>query len=278
MKNSIQKISLALISVVGVFLAVSVMASAATTPDPYQSDTSLPLGTIVQPEGKDSKKVIPASQEKLNNMFGVVVSSDNLPITITRGDSGQATYVATSGKYNVLVSNENGVIKTGDNVTMSSITGTGMKASPDQEIILGKALSGFDGRNNVISQLQLKYDNGKAAKTVSVGMVQVAIDISHNPEVTSTKTKLPPQLERIGEQIAEKELSPFRLYLSIAVVIISIVIATVVLYSGIRNAIISVGRNPLSKKSVFGALLQVILSGFVILIIGLFTVYLLLKL
>jgi hypothetical protein len=270
----------ALLSVWGVlFLAGSVTpVFAADTPQPYSSDKNLPLGTIIQLDESDAKKVIPASQEKLNKMFGVTASQGNLPITVTHAGSDKDVYVVTEGKYNVLVSNENGVVKTGENVTMSSINGTGMKASTDQEIILGKALSGFDGKNNVISTLPLKYDDGKVAKTVAVGMVQVAIDIKHNPDVHSTKTKLPPQLERIGEQIAEKPLSPFRIYLSVAVVAISIIIAVVVLYAGIRNSIISVGRNPLSKKSIFAALLQVILSGFIILIIGLFTVYLLLKL
>jgi len=52
----------------------------------------------------------------------------------------------------------------------------------------------------------------------------------------------------------------------------------VTLYSGIRNALIAIGRNPLSKKSIFRGLLEIILTGFIILIIGLFAVYLLLKL
>lgn len=279
MKNFIPKINAIILGIVGAALFFgNTTVLAEITPQPYLTDSSLPLGTIVQIDENDSKKVIPASQQRLNKMFGTVINPDKLPITVVHADSDKEVFVATTGKYNVLVSNENGVIKTGDNVTMSSINGTGMKASTDQDIIFGKALSAFDGRNNVISTLPIKYENGQVAKTVTVGMIQVAIDIKHNPEVHSTKTKLPPQLERLGEQIAEKELSPFRIYLSISVLAVSIIIAVVVLYSGIRNTIISVGRNPLSKRSVFAALLQVVLGGFTILIIGLFTVYLLLKL
>ncbi|HYH75780.1 MAG TPA: hypothetical protein VD735_07535 [Candidatus Saccharimonadales bacterium] len=247
------------------------------TPQPYNADTNIPIGTIVQLNKSDTKKVEAASLAKLNDMFGAVVNPDSLAITVT-GAAETQKYVATDGKYNVLVTNENGVIKNGDNITLSNLKGTAMKASIDQEIIFGKALQNFDGKSNVIGQTNLKYDNGKAAKPVAIGLIQVAIDIKHNPEVRSTKTKLPPQLERLGEQIAEKELSPFRLYLSVAIVLIAVVIATVVLYSGIRSSILAIGRNPLSKGSVIKGLIQVILSGFIILIIGLFTVYLLLKL
>jgi len=83
---------------------------------------------------------------------------------------------------------------------------------------------------------------------------------------------------RIGEAIAEKPIGPMRIYLSIAVTGLSIMVALVTLYAGIRNAIIAIGRNPLSKKSIFRGLAEIILTSFLILIIGLFTVYLLLKL
>jgi hypothetical protein len=178
----------------------------------------------------------------------------------------------------VIVTSEGGVIKTGDSVTVSNLKGTAMKASVDEEVILGKALNSFDGKNNTIGTSALKYDNGKTAQSVTLGLISVAIDIKHNPEVKSTKTKLPPVLERLGEQIAEKPLSPFRIYLSVAITVIAIIMAIVILYAGIRNSIISIGRNPLSKKSIFRGLAQIILTAFIVLIIGLFTVYLILKL
>jgi len=51
-----------------------------------------------------------------------------------------------------------------------------------------------------------------------------------------------------------------------------------VLYGGIRSSIISIGRNPLAKKSIVRGLIQVITVGVIILVIGLFSVYLLLRL
>jgi hypothetical protein len=89
---------------------------------------------------------------------------------------------------------------------------------------------------------------------------------------------VPEFLQRLGQQIAEKQVSPIRIYHSLAITAVSLITALIVIYSGIRNSIISIGRNPMSKKSIFRALLEIILTSFLILIIGLFAVYLLLKL
>lgn len=154
-----------------------------------------------------------------------------------------------------------------------------MKSSKDQKWIFARALSDFDGRSGVIvGKRTLKDTNGKAYKEVGIGIIPVAIEIIKNPEDISTKTALPDQLQRLGKAIAEKEVSPLRIYLSLGILLISIIVALSVLYSGVRNSIISIGRNPLSKKSIFRALIEVILTSIIVLIIGLFTIYLLLRL
>jgi hypothetical protein len=63
-----------------------------------------------------------------------------------------------------------------------------------------------------------------------------------------------------------------------AVTAVSLIAAIAVLYSGVRSSVISIGRNPMGRKSIFRALLEIILTSILILIIGLFAVYLLLKL
>ena len=78
--------------------------------------------------------------------------------------------------------------------------------------------------------------------------------------------------------IAEKPVSPIRIYLSIGVASISVIAAIAIIYAGVRSGVISIGRNPMSKKSIFRALIETILTSLLILIIGMFAVYLLLKL
>jgi len=248
------------------------------TPQPYYADVRFRVGTVVQPDEKEPSKVVTATQKQLNKAFGVVVSTNDLPITISSNTAANQVFVATTGRYDAMVTNENGPIEAGDTLVISSLNGTLMKSSPKQKILFGKALASFDGKNNLIGSTTLKDTNGNVFKQVGIGVIPIAIDIRKNPEDISTKANVPRLLERVGQQIANKPVSQFRLYLSVAITTITIIIALVLLYAGVRSAIISIGRNPLSKKSILRGLLQVILTSILVLIIGLFTVYLLLRL
>lgn len=242
----------------------------------YASATALQTGTIVQLAS--GNQVAPATQSKLQNMFGVVVDPSQLLVSNTNTSLANEAYVAVSGTYNVLVSTQGGSISSGDYITMSSLDGVGMKASTAQSTVLGRAEASFNSSSVSLGTETLKDTAGNPTQTVTLGLVPVSINIEHNPNVKSTKVDVPQWLQRLGLQVAEKQISPVRIYLSMAITGISLITAIVMLYAGIRNAVISIGRNPMSKKSIFRALLEVILTSILILIIGLFAVYLLLKL
>lgn len=243
----------------------------------YAADSALQTGTVVQLEGGANAKVGPATSKNLNQMYGVVVDPHELSLTLSDSSLANESYVATSGTYDVLVSNQGGPISSGDFVTLSAIDGVAMKAGTDEPTVLGRAAGGFTGKSGVGS-IPLKNVNGQPTQTVTLGLVPVAINIQRNPNKKSTKVDVPKPLQRIGQAIAEKPVSPIRIYLSVAITVLCIIIAITVLSAGIRNSIIAIGRNPLSKKSIFRGLLEIVLTSFLILIIGLFTVYLLLKL
>lgn len=244
----------------------------------YAADRPIDNGTIVQLTGENSNKVKVVGQSELANMFGVTVDRKQVPIRISNTDLKNETYVAVSGTYNVLVSTQGGPIEAGDYVTLSSIGGVAMKAGYEEPTVFGRATRSFDGKGVTLGSSALKDTSGKTISTVKLGSIPVTIDIKRNPNEKSTKTKVPEVLERIGQAIAEKEVSPIRIYLSMAITAVSLISALIVLYSGVRNSVISIGRNPMSKKSIFRALLEIILTSVLILIIGLFAVYLLLKL
>lgn len=244
----------------------------------YASDSALRNGTVVQLTGSGAKQVKPATSKNLQQMYGVTVDPHELSLTISDSTLKNEAYVATSGTYSVLVSTQGGAITAGDYVTMSAIDGVVMKASTDEKTVFGRAAGGFNGKSNSVGATTLKYDSGSDTQTVQLGLIPVAINIQRNPNEKSTKANLPKALQRIGEAVAEKPVGPLRIYLSIAVTGLSIIVALVTLYAGIRNALIAIGRNPLSKKSIFRGLLEIILTSVLILIIGLFAVYLLLKL
>lgn len=244
----------------------------------YDADTPLDVGSIVQLDPHNAGTVQLATQANLVNMFGVVVDPTQLLVTTSSTGMKNQTYVAVSGTYNVLVSTQGGTIAVGDYITMSSLNGIGMKASTDQKTVFGRADQSFNASSVIVGTTDIKDTSGKVTSTVKLGIIPVSINIEHNPNVKSTEQKLPPFLQRLGQQIAIKQVSPIRIYLSMAITAASIIIALVLLYAGVRSSVISIGRNPMSKKSIFKALVQVILTSILVLIIGLFAVYLLLKL
>lgn len=292
-KNSLySRMSLILAAVVAVVTMMSlVLVSVAQADDKaatdnmgsgstqvYAADSPIEIGTIVTLDNKDSRKVSVATDKNLENMFGVVVDGSRLPFTIIDDSVTNPTYVAVSGTQKVLVSTQGGAIKPGDYVTMSALNGIAMKASTDEKTVFGRANAGFDGKGVILGKTTLKDETGKDNATVAIGQIAVSVNIQRNPNIKSTKADVPDFLERVGQAIAEKEVSPIRIYISVAITLISLVAAIIVVYSGVRSSIISIGRNPMSKKSIFRALLQIILTSLLILVIGLSSVYLLLKL
>lgn len=276
------RIIFSLVVTVGITLAAVLPVAAATygggNAQGYAADTPLDNGTIVQLTGKNANRVKIAKQSELQNMFGVTVDRAQLPVMLSNEALENEVFVAVSGTYNVLVSTQSGPIVTGDYITLSAVSGVGMKAGTEEKTVFGRANGSFDEKDVTLGSTTLKDDQGKESKTVKLGLVPVTIDIKRNPNTKSTKTKVPEALQRLGQAIAEKEVSAIRIYLSMGITAVSILAAIAILYSGVRNGVISIGRNPMSKKSIFRALLEIILTSILILIIGLFAVYLLLKL
>ena len=147
--------------------------------------------------------------------------------------------------------------------------------APDQEFVIGKAINSFTGETGVLSRTTVMQ--GGVEMSVAIGRVLVDIAVSNNPLHEPTKANLPGFLERAAESIADKPVNPVRIYIGLAIFFGTAVVAGTLLYSGIRSGIISVGRNPLSKHSITKSIIQVVLMGMIILLLGVFAVYLLLR-
>jgi hypothetical protein len=249
-------------------------ASAQTVTQGYGADSLLQRGMIVRLDKNDTTKVIPAKADEAEYIHGVVVNANDAPVTIS--SDGQKVFVATVGRYDVLVSNQSGSIKSGDYITISSLDGIGMKAGQTQSTIAGKALADFDGSSGAISTTAAKTNNGKT-QNVAIGRIAVDIGVGHNP-LQKSESDVPQVLRKATESIANKPVTAARAYLSIIIIMVTAVITVSVLYAGIRSSIVAIGRNPLSRKSISRGLAQVILTSMIIFISGLFGVYLLLKL
>ena len=258
------KVASLLVLLAGLF-GVSI-AHADNVVEGFTSSTKTPVqpGMVVAIDKAASRTVKPAPADNSNLMYGVAVDPSDAPITLV--GQGSQVFVATTGTYQVLVSSKNGSIKPGDYISMSNIDGIAGKAQVGQPQILGKAQSSFDGKSNVIS----------SANNVSIGRIFISIGIAKNPLSTSDPT-LPLFLRKVANSVANRSVPVIRVYTALLIFMISLVAAIVILWSGVRSSLISLGRNPLSRHAIFSGMYKVVFTGLGVFIIGLAGVYLLLK-
>jgi hypothetical protein len=275
--TSVALLSLSIAGLSGLFGVASGTASAQSVAQSYIADTGTMAGMIVRIDDTDGKRVKAAQKTNINAIHGVVVLPNDAPLSLSEATNERQVFVATSGTYKVLVSDENGPIRKDDFIAVSSIDGIGMQANPLPNVVVGKSLSLFDGKSNIKSQITIKDSEGRD-RVVSFGYVEANINVTRNPLVQNTAPNLPPLLQKAAEGVADKPVSPIRIYISVIIMIITTIIVIFVLVTGIRSSVIALGRNPLARSNILRNLIQVVMIGLMILIVGLFAVYLLLKL
>lgn len=241
----------------------------------YEPDGKVQTGMIVRLKENDGNKVQALSSEQADQMHGVAVDPNDAPVTLSTSE-GEKVFVATAGRFDVLVSDQNGAVKNGDYITISTLRGIGMKAGASQPIIVGRALTNFT-KNTTVGSTTVKNSDNKEKK-VTIGRVVVDISVSRNPIFEVEEPNVPDYLRRISETVAGKPVPATRVYAGVVIFLISTSISLSLLYGGVRSAIISIGRNPLSKKFIVRGMMKVIMAGLIIFLLGIFAVYLLLKL
>jgi hypothetical protein len=251
----------------GAGVAFAGLARADTIVRGFNANGSLQPGWIVALSQSSASTVEPAPANDPSRIYGIVIDPAQAPATL-QSQAGQKIFVATSGTYPVLVNTQNGTINPGDYVSISSTDGIGAKATNQQSNVLGQALEKFNGSSNLVSS---------GTSGLPIGRIEVTIIPGKNPLIAN-QIAIPAPLRRAGEAIAGKNISALRIYAALLVFIIMSFIAATLLWGGVRSGMISIGRNPLSKHSIIQGLVQVIIVAVLVFIIGVFAVYLLLKL
>ncbi len=247
------------------FAVLGSIAHADTVVRGFKAKGTLEPGLIVALSGKATDTVETATEKDPTKIYGVVIDPAQAPFTVQK--SGEQVFVSTGGSYPTLVSTQNGAIKAGDYISVSSVNGVGEKAK-DQPTVLGKADANFDGSSQTITTTTEGY---------KIGRINVSIIPGRNPLVKDYLA-IPAPLKRFGEAIAGKNISALRIYVALSVFAVSAIIALSVLLVGVKSSITAIGRNPLSKKSILNGLFQVISVAVLVFIVGMFGVYLLLRL
>ena len=238
----------------------------------YTSSSNLQPGMIVRLDTSKSGQVTALDLTHINQMLGVVISASEAALTLSQATpTAQQVYVSNFGQHSVLVTNQNGPINVGDYITISALSGLGMKADSNESLVLGQAASAFDGVHNVLSSSSLTSSTGQKT-TVNIGTIPVDINIANNPIAQGAKG-VPAFLNKLTKFATNKTVSASRIYLGMLCVVAGLVITITIIYSGIKNGFISIGRNPLAKRAIVVNLVRVVAIAVVIFAISLGAAY-----
>jgi len=242
--------------IVGTMLALLVSAPAwASLSQGYATTAPIPVGSLVALDEKSSGSVVTADLTNTGRLFGVVVPPSSASISLSGSGSGQVQ-VVTSGTASVLVTTAGGDIHVGDYITISPIAGVGQKVGAGSSRVVGTAQTDFTASSEGATKRTI--DDGTSKREVAIGQIPVVISVS---TYTDTQGKqpyvVPTWLQSLSNTLAGKAVSPVRIIMAGIILIVALISVSVLLYGAVRNSIISIGRNPLSRSSVLRGLLQV---------------------
>jgi hypothetical protein len=257
---------LSIITGLALLVGIPALVAADNVVQGFSSHQTLQPGLVVALDKDSTDTVVSAPARDASRIYGVVVDPSDAPITLNANSQNSQVFVATSGIYRVLVSTSNGTLKPGDYLSMSSIDGIAAKASSGQPTVLGQAESAFDGRTGVITT------SGNSA----IGRIYANINVQKNP-LANADPAVPRFLKRLADSLANKPVSVLRIYTALIIFLIAAAASITILWSGVKNSLVSLGRNPLSRHTIFSGMYKVIFTGLGIFILGLAGVYLLLK-
>lgn len=252
--------------------AVPATAPTNTVARSYDAGAGVLAGMLVRSESDTKPVVVPLASQNIKQMLGVVVPVADANIVLTPpAASGQQVLVAGAGRYQLLVSSQKGAIKAGDYLTVSALDGIATRAGTDAPQVVGRAVADFDGKAGVIDTEQLKSTFGRTT-TVAIGHIPADIQLGPNPFYRKNGS-LPSFLADAASSVAHKDVKPFRVYLSLTVLLTTLCITGFMLYGGMRGGIIAVGRNPLARGAISRGLIKVVLFSLIVFLAGVFGAY-----
>jgi hypothetical protein len=236
----------------------------------YTSKDALAFGSIVSLEDTASDVVHATTSTTAGNMLGVVINDRNTLLSLDNGNASQVQ-VATSGVVSVLVSNINGEVRAGDEITASPIRGVGMKATSNTKVI---GISQGDLKGNTASK-ETYTDKAGKKHDVLMGTVPLQVNVAYYYKQPD-KTLVPSAIQNIANAMAGKAVNTLPIMISGAIFIVMMIVVSSIVYSMVRSSIISVGRNPMSQSAIYRDMVQMSALVVGILGVGVVSIYLVL--
>ena len=235
----------------------------------YQTqDTSLMPGMLVSldPNSTDNLPIVErATEENIQSIIGVATTVEESSITVA--SSGQTVFVESEGEVRAYISDLNGQINQGDQLTISPLRGILAGANDDSKIILGTALEDFP-----LDGLQTReIETNEGVKSTNIALMRINLSTKH-----VNGSQADSSLERLGQSVAGKDVSEIRVIVASVIFLLVLFAEGGILYGSTSSAVTSLGRNPLAGQVIRRQLIQVMFAAFGVLVIGLLSIYLIL--
>ena len=236
------------------------------------SNGQLAEGVLVSLSESSPRQVELANLNNSQYLFGVVSVSGQTLAEIETGEGEER--VSTEGDVSVIVSTINGDIAAGDVIGVSSLDGVGALAAGESRATttIGIALSDFNAGSLGAKLVTATDDNGVESQ-VLVGSIPVRLAVNNFFVAQSVDHNL---LTSVGEQIIGKSVSSVQVLVGAALALAGILVGGAIIWNAVHGSFISLGRNPLSGRSVFSGLFYVTLLSIAVMVGGLVAGYLIL--
>lgn len=273
MVSIFQKVKTRTFSGVFGFILVSffvIVASASAISQGYMtSDKSIKPGVVVslKSDGNEPDPYVEkATEDNIGKIIGVATTVGGS--TITLGSSDQNVFVESGGSVKAYVSDINGPVRQGDQLTISALSGIMGLSDKNSKIILGVALENFPATGAQAYEIE----SSEGAKSVNIAQISVNLDSKSKVDSSNVDSSL----ERFGKSVSGKEVSEVRVVIALVVFLLVLIVEGGILYGSFSSAIGSLGRNPLAEKIIKKQLIQVVFVALSVLILGLVAIYLIL--
>ncbi len=234
----------------------------------FNTTQNLNIGALVSIKQGTVNDVVAANMSNAKSLVGVVIANNNAQVSLISGTN--QVQVATSGVNPVLVTDYNGDIAAGDEITPSPINGVGMLAADNGEVI-GAAQTSFP--NASAKKETINTPSGK--QTIDIGDIPVLVSVSYYTKQPN-KTLIPAALQNLANSLAGKQVKTLPIILSTVIFVITLIVVVSIVYSLVHGSIISVGRNPMAQSAVYRNVLQLSALVIGIIMVAMFAIFMIL--
>jgi len=230
----------------------------------FSDGDGVQTGMIVSVSKDNTDKLEPSHVNNSSYVIGVAVDEKSSSVIFDNNDS---VYVANSGEVEVFVSDQGGDIFSGDLITVSTIAGVGRKADPEgttTQKIIGVAKTDFNKDSVDAKEFDLTNSG-----TVHIGSVRMQI----LDDLSGIQPKAANSLESLSAKIAGKSVGFGQSFVSATVAVLGFVISGILMFGAVRGSFLSIGRNPLSAKTIYSGMIRASLLSLSVMMLGIVAGY-----